>query len=146
MQIKPTPAKIFAVATLAVCALIVWRVVGHVWFRIDDSKVSINGKTLATYPGSDYSCFKSLRGDIFCYHQDHGTQFLISPRKREVSTIDESADVNYFEFVVFSDDFDRSGVKHTLPDQLTLGNGFVEFAPSVTEFKSPEPQRWRIYY
>ena len=126
-----------------------WWVHGHVWFRIDNHNISINGQSLAA--GSDYSCFRSMSGDIFCYHQDHGTQYFISPKKNEVSTIDETINVEYLEGVLISggasDGFESSGMKHRLPEtSLIRGNGFVEFAPSVTEFKAPQIQRWHIAY
>jgi hypothetical protein len=126
-----------------------WWVHGYVWFRIDNSHISINGRSLAE--GSDYSCFRSMSGDIFCYHQDHGTQYFISPRKNEVSTIDERVDVEYLEGVIISggarDGFDGSDMKHRLPEtSLIRGNGFVEFAPPVTEVKGSQIERWHITY
>ena len=126
-----------------------WWAHGHVWFRIDNHNISINGRSLAA--GSDYSCFKSMSGDIFCYHQDHGTQYFISPKKNEVSTIDEAANVDYLEDFLISggarDGFVSLGMKHQLSDtSLMHGNGFVEFAPSVTEFKGSQTERWHIAY
>ena len=136
-------------AAVVFLALGYWWVHSHVWFRIDNHKISINGRSLAE--GSDYSCFKAMSGDIFCYHQDHGTQYFISPKKNEVSTIDEAIDVEYLEGVLISsgasDGFDSSGMKHRLHEtSLTRGNGFVEFAPSVTEFKGAQTERWHIAY
>jgi hypothetical protein len=121
----------------------------YIWFRIDNHKISINGRSLAR--GSDYSCFKSLGGDIFCYHQDHGTQYFISPKNNEVSAIGENAGVGYLEVILISggarNGFKDSGVKQRLSDtQLTIGNGFIEFTPSITEWKSPDVQRWHISY
>jgi hypothetical protein len=134
---------------VAVSLLASWWAHGHIWFRIDDHNVSINGRSLAE--GSDYSCFKSMNGDIFCYHQDHGTLYFISPKKGEVSTIDETVDLGYWEFVLLSggarDGFENSGLKHRLREtSLIIGNGFVEFEPSVTEFKGPQVERWHIAY
>jgi len=146
-KIKFTTAEKLILILLACIGLGYWWVSGHVLFRIDDNKVSINGRSLTE--GSDYSCFKSLAGDIFCYHQDHGTQYFISPNNREVSAISEGADVGYMEVILISSGarnrFETSGVKQRLPESnLVIGNGFVEFTPTITEWKSPEVQRWHI--
>src|ERR1051325_289497 len=148
-KIKFTTAGQSILILLACLSLGYWWVSGHVWFRIDNHKVSINGRSLAE--GGDYSCFKSLAGDIFCYHQDHGTQYFISPRNNEVSAISESAGVGYLEVILISggarNGFEDSGVKQRLSDtQLTIGNGFIEFTPSITEWKSHDMQRWNISY
>jgi len=148
-KIKFTRAEKLILILLACLSLGYWWVIGHVWFRIDNHKISINGRSLAE--GSDYSCFKSLGGDIFCYHQDHGTQYFISPKNNEVSTISEDADVGYMEFILISggarNGFENSGVKQRLPDSnMVIGNGYIEFTPSVTEWKSPDVERWHISY
>jgi len=87
-RIKFTRDEKLILILLVCLSLGYWWISGHVWFCIDNHKISINGRFLAK--GSDYSCFKSLGGDIFSYHQDHGTQYFISPKNNEVSPISVS--------------------------------------------------------
>src|SRR3954465_2303589 len=129
-KIKFRTAEKLLLIALACASLGYWWVSSYVWFRIDSYKISINGRSLAE--GSDYSCFKSLGGDIFCYHQDNGTQYFISPKNNEVSVISQDVDVGYFEFFIVSggahNGFENSGLKQQLSDtQLIVGKDFIEF-------------------
>ena len=148
-RLKFTPLKGLAIS-LGGCILISYLWVrSNVWFRINDHRVLVNGVSLAD--GSDYSCFKSLPGDIFCYHQDHGTQYFISPKLSEVSVISPDADVGSMDVILISSGartrFENSNVKQKLADShLIVGDGFVEFTPSIPEWRSGAPQTWHISY
>lgn len=150
-RIKFTNTEKLILVVLACLFSGYWWVIGYVWFRIDNHNVSINGRSLAEAEGSDYFCFKSLSENIFCYHQDHGTQYLISPVNKEVSIISQEVNVDYLEVILIAggarDGFKDSSFKKKLSDTpIVVGNGFVEFTPSITEWKSPEVQRWRISF
>ncbi|MGI8655525.1 MAG: hypothetical protein ACR2LC_09925 [Pyrinomonadaceae bacterium] len=119
-----------------------WWARGHVWLPIYGSNVSVNGRSLAKYPGSDYSCFRSLREDIFCPHQDHGQQYLISLNRKEISVVSEDEDYTDFAAFLYTSkdiaNLNSLSTKRKLPDtQLMFGNGFIEFNP-------PENGHWHI--
>ncbi len=59
---KFTTSEKLILILLACLSLGYWSVSSYVWFRVDDRKISINGRSLAE--GSDYSCFKSLAGAL----------------------------------------------------------------------------------
>jgi len=136
---------------LACLSLGYWWVSSYVWFHIDDRKISINGKSLWDAGAADYSCFKSLSGDILCLHQDNGTQYYISPRNNEVSVISVDLDVTNLEMVLISGGahtgFEGAGLKQRLSDaHLIVGKDFVEFTPSITQWKSQAVEKWHISY
>ena len=146
---KFTTSEKLILILLACLSLGYWSVSSYVWFRVDDRKISINGRSLAE--GSDYSCFKSLAGDIFCLHQDSGTQYFISPRNNEVSVISVDVDVTNLDMILISSGahsgFDNTGLKQRLPDaQLIVGKDSIKFTPSITEWKSQAVERWHISY
>jgi hypothetical protein len=128
-----------------------WWVSSYVWFRIDDRKITINGKSLFEAGAADYSCFKSLAGDILCVHQDNGTQYFISPKNNEVSVISVDVDVINLEMILISSGahtgFESTRLKQRLSDtKLIVGKDFVEFTPSITQWKSQAVERWHISY
>lgn len=130
------PALILLVLLLLTCQ---WAS-GRIWLRFDENKVFINSRSLSA--GSDYSIFRSLNGDIFCSHQDHGAQCLISPAKNEVSVISQSEDVTWLDIVLLSDnaltDLEYGSARKKLPaPNLLFENGTVEFTGIYGE-------RWRI--
>ena len=147
-RIRFTMAEQVVLILMACLSLGYYWTKGHVWFGIANNKISVNGTPLAE--GSDYSCFKSLRGDIFCFHQDHGTQYLISPKDNEVSVIDDGVNIVYLEAIVVSGirrGIDDPSITHNIPDnRLIVGKDFVEFTPSVTEWRFPKEEHWHISY
>ncbi len=62
----------------------------HIWFPLNDCTILADGAFSPMF--YDYLPGKSLNGDIFLRNQDHGTQFLISVDKKEVSVIREDED------------------------------------------------------
>jgi len=118
----------------------------HIWFSIEHSQILVDG---ASYPAlpmlADYMPGKSLNGDIFLRNMDHGTEYLISPKKKEVSTISEDYDFIDIDFFTYTRDdlvnYKYSKVKKTvLPNSnLIVGKGFVEFTSS-------EGKRWHVTY
>lgn len=144
---KPTFAKrkISLVLGLAFLLFGYWWFSTHIWFRIEGNKVSINQQS----DPIDYSCFKSLSGEIFCHHQDNGTQYLIVPKTNEIYTI-EGEGIIYLEGIVISSTFTNtlhnSKIREKLPDEITRGENFIEFAPTMRQSrKFPLEQHWRIY-
>ncbi len=110
--------------------LIYWWGSSRVWFRIDNHNVVLNGRPLSD--GNDYSCFKSLSRDVLCHHQDHGAQYLISPRRREVSIISEKEDVDLLDVVLYSyrplSNLDESNGRKSVPDAgLMVGDDLIKF-------------------
>jgi len=133
-----------AAAVLAVGLIIVayrWTT-HHIWFSVNHSEILVDG---AFNPMLyDYMPVRSLNGDIFLRNMDHGTEYLISPKKNEVSVIMEGyefIDIGLFTYT--RDDlvnYKDSKVKTVLPNSnLLVGNRFVEFT-------SPENKRWNISY
>src|SRR5437870_675557 len=114
----------------------------HIWFSIDHSEILVDG---AFNPMLyDYMPGKSLNGDIFLRNMDHGTEYLISPKKKEVSVISEGYDFIDIGFLTYTRDdlvnYKYSKVKTVLPNSnLLIGNRFVEFT-------SPEGKHWHIAY
>jgi hypothetical protein len=114
----------------------------HIWFSLDHSEILVDG---AFNPMLyDYMPGKSLNGDIFLRNMDHGTQYLISPKRNEVSVISEEYEFIDIEFLTYTRDdlvnYRYSKVKTVLPNSnLLVGNRFVEFT-------SPEGKRWHIAY
>lgn len=139
-RIRFSGAEKFIFAALICLALGGWLVRGQIWFGVDSQTISINGRSLSE--GSDYSVFRSLSGDIFCYSQDHGAQYLISPARNEVSVISERERVTILpDFFLFSHralagvaDSNRQRLPGT---QLTISSGLIEFVGVYNE-------RWRI--
>src|SRR5882762_4112823 len=128
---------------VSIClAAIVYRWTSHhIWFPLSQTQIVVNGHALRF---SDYLPGKSLNGDIFLRSQDHGTQYLISPRNNEVSIITEEA--RFMEIGLFTytrDDLVNAkypNIKHAFSDsKLSVGNQFVEFT-------SVEGEHWRIAY
>lgn len=125
--------------------LFYWWFSNHFWFRIDDRKIEINQQSKSP----DYSCFKSLGGEIFCYHQDNETEYLISPQNNEVYTV-YGEGIIYLEGIVISSTFtnslNSSSVKRKLPDEIIRGGNYIQFEPTIIETEwSQQPQVWRIY-
>jgi hypothetical protein len=102
-KIRFTKAEKLLLVAATCLLLSFWWFSNHVWFRIDNHKITINEQSAAER--SDYSCFKSINRDIFCYHQDNGTHYLISPRNNEISVISENAGVIHLEDVLLSATF-----------------------------------------
>ena len=130
---------------LAFLILSYWWFSKHIWFRIDDKKITVNRQSKPY----DYSCFKSLSSQIFCHHQDNGTQYLIVPKNNEIYAV-EGEDIVYLEGIVISSTFSNtlkdSEVIQKLPDEITKGENFIQFTPSVDEARqSQQTQTWRIY-
>jgi len=115
----------------------------HIWFSIDHSEILVDGKFNPML--YDYMPGKSLNGDIFLRNMDHGTEYLISPQKKEVSVISEDYDFIDIDFLTYTRDdlvnYKYSKVKKTvLPNaNLVVGNRFVEFT-------SPEGEHWHVAY
>jgi hypothetical protein len=113
----------------------------HIWFPLGQNQVLVNGNNLGL---SDYLPGRSLNGDIFLRNQDHGTQYLISPKKKEVSVI--SGDAHFIDIGLFTYtrddlvDVKYPSIKRAVSNpSLIVGNRFVEFT-------SLEGQHWRIAY
>lgn len=91
-----------------------------------------------------YAVYKSLSGDVFCYHLRGGPQYLISPARGEVSLINKGVEVKYFGPITYTRDIltklsvpeERRPVPYT---RLVTRNGYVEFTGMNYE-------RWRIPY
>lgn len=133
------------VIVLAFLLLGYWWFSTHVWFRVDDKKITVNHQSKPF----DYSCFKSLGGAIYCHHQDNGTQYLIVPKNNEIY-VAEGEGIIYLEGIIISSTFSNtlndSKVIQKLPDEITEGANFIEFTPSIDEArKSRKIQTWRIY-
>jgi hypothetical protein len=142
---KFTKTEISLVIGLAFLLIGYWWFSTHVWFRIEDDKISINQQSKPY----DYSCFKSLNGEIYCHHQDNGTQYLIVPKTNEIYTIDGER-IIYLEGLVISSTFTNtlhnSKIREKLPDKITRGENFIEFAPTISESRRFRlEQHWRIY-
>ena len=140
-----TTVKKSLIIALAFLLLGYWWFNNHVWFRIDDGKISVNQQSKPF----DYSCFKSLSGEIFCHHQDNGTQYLIVPKNNEIYVV-EGEGIIYLEGIVisstFSNSLNDSKVIQKLPDEISQGENFIEFTPSIDEGRKPRQiQTWRIY-
>ncbi len=142
---KFTKREIGLAISLAFLLLGYWWFSNHIWFRIEDNKVSINQQS----DPIDYSCFKSLSGEIFCHHQDNGTQYLIVPKTNEIYTIDGEG-ITYLEGIIISSTFTNtlhsSNIREKLPDKITRSENFIEFVPSISESRKFHfEQHWRIY-
>ena len=136
--------KSLVIALIFLC-LGYWWFSNHVWFRIDDKKITVNQQSKPF----DYSCFKSLSGRIFCHHQDNGTQYLVVPKNNEIYVV-EGEGIVYLEGIVISSTFSNSlndlKIIQKLPDEIIKGENFIEFTPSIDEArKSRQIQIWRIY-
>ena len=142
-KIKFTKAEKIFLFSLICLFLGFWVVSGRIWLRVNQHNVSIDGMSLSE--GSDYFVFRSLNGDIFCYHQDHGTQYLILPKRSEISIISEGEDVIILpDFILFSHhalaSLEDSNTKKRLANpNLVVKNGFIEFVGIHNE-------RWRVPY
>ncbi len=139
-RIRFSKAEKIALVTLICLLLGFWLASGHIWLSVNSHSVSIDSRSLSE--GSDYSNFRSLNEDVFCYHQDHGAQYLISPKRNEVSVISESEEVTIFpDFILLSNRALASledANKKRLPDaKLVIGNGYIEFVGIHNE-------RWHI--
>jgi hypothetical protein len=138
------PLLIVALGVVVIFCAIAYRWVSHhIYFSIDHSQILVDG---AWNPMLyDYMPGKSLNGDIFLRNMDHGTEYLISPKKKEVSTISEDYDFIDIDFFTYTRDdlvnYKYSKVKKTvLPNSnLIVGSGFVEFTSS-------EGKRWHVTY
>jgi len=114
----------------------------HIWFSVDHCEILVDG---AFNPMLyDYMPGKTLNGDIFLRNMDHGTEYLISPRKSEISVITEDYDFIDIDFLTYTRDdlvnYKYSKVKTVVPNSnLLVGNRFVEFT-------SPEGKRWHVAY
>lgn len=140
-----TKVKKSLVIVLALLFLGYWWFSTHIWFRIDDRKITVN-QLSKPY---DYSCFKSLRGNIFCHHQDNGAEYLIVPKDNEIYAVN-GEEIIYLEGIVisstFSNSLNNSKVIQKLPDEIIEGENFIQFTPSIDEARqSQQTQTWRIY-
>jgi hypothetical protein len=114
----------------------------HIWFAFNDSELLVNGSVNPML--FDYLPGKSLNGGIFLRNQDHGTQYLISLSRREVSVISEDEEFLDLGFLTYTHDaladFENPKLKTKLAKpNLVIGNRFVEFSAS-------ENERWRFSY
>jgi len=137
---KLTNAKRVLIVALACLSLLAYRWVSlHIWFPLD-CQLLVDDK----FKPVDYLPGKSLNGDIFLRNQDHGTQYLISVKNKEVSVISEDEDFIDVGFLTYTHDvlasLEDSKIKQRLAEpNLSVGAGVVEFAASNGE-------RWRISY
>ncbi len=92
----------------------------------------------------DYLPGKSLNGDIFLRNQDHGTQFLISVDKKEVSVIREDEDFFDFGLLTYTRD-DISNLENSKIKQKLLNPNLI-VEDKFVEFTSEEGKRWHISY
>ena len=144
-KLKFTKSQVILVVGLAFLLLGYWWFSTHIWFRIDDSKITVNEQSIPV----DYSCFRALSSEIYCNHQDNGTQYLVVPDSDEIYTVDNEG-IIYLGSMVFSSTFTNSlhssSIKKELPDKITRGKNFIEFAPSINESREFRfEQHWRIY-
>jgi len=138
----PIYKKVFLV--LLVCSgILAYRwTSSHIWFASNDCKLLVNGSFNPML--YDYLPGRSLNGDIFLRNQDHGTQYLISIRKREVSVIAEDEDFIDIGVLTYTHDaltdFENPRLKTKVSNpNLLVGDRFVEFNVSDNE-------RWRVSY
>ena len=134
--------KKLIVVALVCGAILGYRwIASHIWFA-SDCKLFVNGSFSPML--YDYLPGRSLHGDIFLRNQDHGTQYLISVKRREVSVISEDEDFVDIGFLTYThdalSDFYNPKLKTKVANaNLVVENSFVEFSPS-------ENERWRISY
>lgn len=137
---KLTTTKRIIIVALACLSLFAYRwVSSHIWFPLD-CQITINHK----FKPADYLPGKSLNGDIFLRNQDHGTQYLISVKKKEVSAISEDEGFIDIGFLTYTRDaltsLEDSKIKQTIVESnFRAGAGAVEFT-------STEGERWHISY
>lgn len=92
----------------------------------------------------DYLPGKSLNGDVFLRNQDHGTQYLISARKKEVSIISEDEDFFDVAILTYTHD-DLTNLEN--PDiKRKLLNPNLVVESRFVEFTSADGERWHISY
>ena len=114
----------------------------HIWFPLNDCNILADGKFSPMF--YDYLPSRSLSGEILLRNQDHGTQFLISIVKKEVSVISEDEDFLDVVFLTYTQDditnLENSKIKQKLLNpNLIVGEKFVEFT-------SKGGERWHISY
>ena len=128
--------KLFLVVLLCSGILAYRWISSHVWFASSDCKLLVNGSFSPML--YDYLPGRSLNGDIFLRNQDHGTQYLISVKRREVSVISEDEHFIDIGLLTYTQDaltgFENPRLKTKLSNpNLLVGNRFVEFNASENE-------------
>ncbi len=139
-KIRLTISEKLALVLLIVSILSYWWASNHIWLPVNFHNVYVNGKPLYEL---DYSIFKSLSGDIYCYHQDHGKEYLVSLKKKEV-TFSEDEDVYNYELMLYVPKAipapTNLNPRQIMPDsKLVIDSSFVEFTGVYGE-------RWHIPY
>jgi hypothetical protein len=140
---KLTFRRRILLAVFACGIILAYRwVSSHIWFPVNDCKILVNGSSNPML--SDYLPGRSLNGDIFLRNQDHGTQYLISMKRREVSIISENEDFIDVGLLTYTHhaltNFDNPKIKTEVPNAtLVIGDRFVEFSSS-------EGARWHVSY
>jgi hypothetical protein len=137
---KLATTKRLIIVALACLSVFAYRLVSlHIWLPLD-CQILVDGK----FKPADYLPVKSLNGDIFLRNQDHGTQFLISVKKKEVSVISEDEDFIDVGFLTYTHD------ALTNLEDSKIKQGVVEpnisVSAGVVEFTSSKGERWRISY
>jgi hypothetical protein len=134
--------RIFLVVLACSIALAYRWISFHIWFPHNDLKILVNGSFNPML--SDHLPGKSLNGDIFLRNQDHGPQYLISVKKKEVSIICEDEGYIDLGLLTYTHDaltnLDNPKIRTKLSDPgLVIGDRSVEFVPA-------EGERWHISY
>jgi hypothetical protein len=138
-----TSTRIVVVALICLGILAYRWVSFHFWFPLNNCQILVNGDL--NHPVLyDYEPGKSLNGDIFLRNQDHGTQYLISVKKNEVSVISEDEDFVDFGVLTLTRD-DLSNLENS-EVKVRLSNPSLFVGDRVVEFTSAEGERWHISY